>query len=242
MIFRVEHFVGTGEACLLDSSDMSLSYGNNALEHILVHIRVRLMEKSFVSLACGTRLIGVDSRNDKYLVNYLLLHLSQPQYIVDNRVLVICRARSDYKKKSKKTLSEELLDYLKENINYLYNDCLNEIGYKLIIEDDKHVPEDKRKRFAFVGCGCGITWLKYRKSNKRAEKIEIAACKFRENEVLEMLLKKLPKKIYNNLKNIGCPFEAVWYQMQNLQIEYYSLVVQFAETKGIKMRIESHLD
>ena len=42
------------------------------------------------------------------------------------------------------------------------------IEYKSIIEDDEHVPEDKRKRYTFVGCGCGITWLKYRKS-KRAE-------------------------------------------------------------------------
>ena len=57
-----------------------------------------------------------------------------------------------------------------------------------------------------------------------------------------MLVKKLPKKDYNYLKKIGCPFEAVWYQMQNLQIESCSLVVKFAETKGIKMRIESRLD
>lgn len=148
----------------------------------------------------------------------------------------------DYKKKSKKTLSEELLDYLKENIDYIYNACLDEIGYKSIIEDDEHVPEDKRKRFAFVGCGCGITWLKYRKNNKKAEEIADAACKFRENEVLEMLLKKLPKKIYNNLKNIGCPFEAIWSQQKNLQTTYYSFICKFAESKGIKMSYESRLD
>ena len=157
-------------------------------------------------------------------------------------ILIKELGNSDYKKKSKKTLSEELLDYLKENIDYLYNDCLNEIGYKSIIEDDEHVPEDKRKRFAFVGCGCGITWLKYRKNNKKAEEIVEAACKFRENEVLEMLLKKLPKKIYNNLKNIGCSFEAIWSQQKNLQTTYYSFVCKFAESKGIKMSYESRLD
>jgi len=149
----------------------------------------------------------------------------------------------NYKKASKvtKTLSDELLDFMKEHIDELYQECLNEIGYKSIVEDDDHVPENKRKRFAFVGCGCGITWLKYRKS-KRAEEIDEAARKFRGEEVLNMLIKKLPKKDYNYLKSIGCPFEAVWYQMQNLQTKYYSLVIRFAESKGIEMRIESHLD
>ena len=150
----------------------------------------------------------------------------------------------NYKKASKvkKTISDELLDFMKENIDNLYNACLNEIGYKSIVEDDDHVPEDKKKRYAFVGCGCGITWLKYRKNNKKAEEIDEAARKFRGEEVMNMLIKKLPKKDYNSLKKIGCPFEAVWYQMQNLQTKYYSLVVKFAESKGVSMNIESRLD
>lgn len=148
----------------------------------------------------------------------------------------------NYKKKTSKTLSDELLDFMKEHIDELYGACLNEIGYKSIIEDDDHVPEDKKKRYAFVGCGCGITWLTYRKNNKKAEEIDKAARKFRGEEVMKMLIKKLPKKDYNYLKKIGCPFEAVWYQMQNLQTKYYSFVIKFAESKGIEMRIESRLD
>jgi len=149
----------------------------------------------------------------------------------------------NYKKASKaaKTLADELLDFMKEHIDELYQACLGEMNYKSIVEDDTHVHENKRKRFAFVGCGCGITFLKYRKS-KRATEIDEAARKFRGNEVLNMLVKKLPKKDYNYLKSIGCPFEAIWYQMQNLQTKYYSLVIKFAESKGIEMRIESHID
>ncbi len=149
----------------------------------------------------------------------------------------------NYKKASKvnKTLSDELLDYMKDHIDELYQACLGEMNYKSIVEDDIHIPENKRKRFAFVGCGCGITWLKYRKS-KRAEEIDKAARKFRGEEVLNMLIKKLPKKDYNYFKSIGCPFEAIWYQMQNLQTKYYSLVIKFAESKGIEMRIESRID
>ena len=51
----------------------------------------------------------------------------------------------DYKKKSKKTLADELLDFMKENIDTLYDACLNEIGYKSIVKDDTHISEDKRK-------------------------------------------------------------------------------------------------
>ena len=148
----------------------------------------------------------------------------------------------NYKKASKKTLSEELLDYLKNHINELYNACLEEMGYKSIVEDDDHVPADKKKRYAFVGLGCGITYLTYRKNNKRAEEINKSANKFRNEEILKMLIKKLPKKEYKYLEKIGCPFEAIWYQMQNLQCAYYHLVIDFAKTKGIEMSIKTYLD
>ena len=142
----------------------------------------------------------------------------------------------EYKKKSKKSLSDQLLDYLKNHIDELYNKWLNEIGYKSILEDDVNPNPKTKQRWAFVGCGCGMTWLKYRKS-KRAEEIDMAARKFRGNEILNMLIKKLPKKDYNYLKKIGCPFEAIWYQMQNLQCTYYHFVIEFAKEKGINMEI-----
>ena len=148
----------------------------------------------------------------------------------------------NYKKKTSKTLGDELLNYLKEHIDELYSACLNEIGYKSIIEDDDHVPENKKKRYAVVGCGSGFTWLTYHKNNKKAKEIYEAARKFRNEEVLKMLVNKLPKKDYNYLKKIGCPFEAIWYQMQNLQCTYYSFVMKFAESKGVSMHIESRLD
>lgn len=147
----------------------------------------------------------------------------------------------DYQKKSKKSLSEQLLDYLKQHIDELYKACLSEIGYKSVLEDDVNPDPKTKQRWAFVGCGCGMTWLKYRKS-KRAEEIDIAARKFRGNEILNMLIKKLPKKDYNYLKKIGCPFEAIWYQMQNLQCIYFHFVIDFAKQKGIEMEIHSHLD
>jgi len=147
-----------------------------------------------------------------------------------------------YKRKnSKKIIGDELLDYLKEHIDEMYQAFLGETGYKSILEDEIPDVNGKKQRFAFVGMGCGMTWLKYRKS-KRATEIDEAARKYRGNEVLQMIVKKLPKKDYNYFKKIGCPVEAIWYQMQNLQLKYYQIVRDFAKTKGIEMRIESHLD
>ena len=142
----------------------------------------------------------------------------------------------NYKKKdTSKTISEELLDYLKSNIDTLYNACIEEMGYKSIVEVND-------RPFNFVGCGCGITFLSYRKNNKRAEELNNAARKYRNDEILKLLIKKLPKKDYKYLESIGCPFEAIWQQMRNLQTIYYYMVEKFAKSKGIKVIVKSYDD
>jgi hypothetical protein len=137
--------------------------------------------------------------------------------------------------KSKTTIKDELFDFIKDNIETLYNGCLDEIKCKSIVTNNEY------KKFIFVGSGCGITYLKYRKSKKAIE-IDEASHVLHDNEVLKILIDKLPSKDYNYLKSIGCPFEAIWWQMQKLQIIYYALIVKFAETKGITMKIVSHID
>lgn len=149
----------------------------------------------------------------------------------------------NYKKASTKSIDEQLLAYFKEHINEIYDACTAELGIKSIVEDDNHIPEKDRKRYAFIGSGCGITYLKYRKNNKKAEKIDKAANKFHSNEIRQMLIDKLPKKEYKHLESIGCPFEAVWGQSQYLQMTYYRFVKKFAKEKfNIDMEIVSHLD
>ena len=150
----------------------------------------------------------------------------------------------DYKKKKinkelPKTLSEELLDYLKSNINDLYRACIGEIGSKSIIEEEHN---GEKKHYAFVGSCCGITYLSFRKNNKKAEEINKAANKYHREDILNILINKLPKKEYKYLDSIGCPFEAIWVQMQALQIKYYSLVKKFAESKGIQIEVKTFID
>ena len=148
----------------------------------------------------------------------------------------------DYKKKSNKTLSQELLDYLKEHFDEMFAEAVKSLSVKSILEDDDHVPADKKKRYAFIGFGCGITYFKYRKNNKRAEEINKAQSKFRFGEIEKMFLSKFTAKERNYYKNIGCPLEAIWIQDQNMQRSYYYTVSEFAKSKGIEMKVISRLD
>lgn len=148
----------------------------------------------------------------------------------------------DYKKKSNKTLSQELLDYLKEHFDEMFAEAVKSLSVKSILEDDDHVPADKKKRYAFIGFGCGITYFKYRKNNKRAEEINKAQSKFRFDEIEKMFLSKFTAKERNYYKNIGCPLEAIWIQDQNMQLSYFYTVSEFAKSKGIEMKVISRLD
>ena len=148
----------------------------------------------------------------------------------------------DYKKKSNKTLSQELLDYLKEHFDEMFAEAVKSLSVKSILEDDDHVPENKKRRWAMVGVGCGITYFTYRKTNKRAEEINKAQSKFRFGEIEKMFLSKFTAKERNYYKNIGCPLEAIWIQDQNMQLSYFYTVSEFAKSKGIEMKVISRLD
>lgn len=148
----------------------------------------------------------------------------------------------NYKKKTTKSLSVELLDYLKEHFDEMFGKAVESLSLKSIVEDDDHVPEDKKKRYAFVGFGCGITYFTYRKNNKKAEEINKAANQYHYNEIEKMFLKKFTAKEIKYYEKIGCPLGAIWGQDQNMQLAYYHTVRDFAKSKGIEMNIVSRLD
>lgn len=147
----------------------------------------------------------------------------------------------NYKKKSRKSLSEELLDYLKEHFDEIYEEAAKSLKLKSIVTEDKP-KEQNPKSYAFIGFGCAITYFKYRKNNKRAEEINKAQSKFRFGEIEKMFLSKFTAKERNYYKNIGCPLEAIWTQDQNMQLSYYYTVREFAKSKGIEMKVVSRLD
>ena len=145
------------------------------------------------------------------------------------------------KAKAKKTLSEELLDYLKENFDNIFNEAIKSLSYKSIVKSDPMFSNDKRE-YAFIGVGCGITYPVYRKNNKKLQEIDEAAHKYRRGEILDMFMSKFTKKEVKHYENIGCPLQAIWSQDQGMQLSYWEMVQSFAESKGLKMTIKSVLD
>ena len=145
------------------------------------------------------------------------------------------------KAKAKKTLSEELLDYLHENFNKIFSSAVESLTYKSVLQADPKFSNDTRK-FAFIGVGCGITYPVYRKNNKKLQEIDEAAYKYRRGEILDMFMSKFTKKEIKHHENIGCPLQAIWSQDQGMQLSYWEMVQSFAESKGLKMTIKSVLD
>lgn len=87
----------------------------------------------------------------------------------------------------------------------------------------------KNKVYGFVGLGCGITYLKIDKRSKKA--IQLKDCVY-------TIRRKVNDYIYNNwftidqknyFESIGCPIQAVLQQDQQIQIEFYHLIVKYAK-------------
>ena len=147
----------------------------------------------------------------------------------------------NYVGSTKKTLSEELLDYLHENFDEIFNSAIESLNYKSIVQTDPKFSNDTRK-FAFIGVGCGITYPVYRKNNKKLREIDEAAHKYRANEILTVFMSKFTKEEIEYYENIGCPLQVIWSQDQRMQLSYWSMVRSFAESKGLSMRIKSVID
>ena len=147
----------------------------------------------------------------------------------------------NYVGSTKKTLSEELLDYLIENFDEIFNSAIESLNYKSVVQADPKFSNDNRK-FAFIGVGCGITYPVYRKNNKKLREIDEAAHKYRANDILDVFMSKFTREEIKYYENIGCPLQAIWSQDQRMQLSYWSMVQSFAESKGLSMRIKSMLD
>ena len=143
----------------------------------------------------------------------------------------------DYKKtkKASKTLSEELLEYLTENFDKMFDSAIKSLNYRSVATSDK-------RQYIFIGVGCGITYPVYRKNNKKLKEIDEAAYKYHWNEIKEMFMSKFSNKDIEYYENIGSPLEAIWSQDQGMQVSYWEMVKKFAESKGLKMQIRTMLD
>ena len=98
MVLRIEHFVRTGQAGVLNDPHMQISGGNDALEQVRPALRIRLMQQPFVTVSCGPGLIGIDTGNDEDMILYFLLDRGQTVHVIQNAVFVIRGAGADDQK------------------------------------------------------------------------------------------------------------------------------------------------
>lgn len=135
------------------------------------------------------------------------------------------------------SLSDELIQYITDNFDTVFSQAYKSLKYRSSVVDSIN-----NKEYAFVGVGCGITYLEFRKNNKKAQEINETANRFHMDGAMKMFLNKFNKTEYEYFKNIGNPLEALWSQDQGMQQSYYHMVVEFAKSKGVKMVMKSFLD
>ena len=137
------------------------------------------------------------------------------------------------------TVYDELRDYLKEHWDEIMKSAMPSMKKKSVVETEWN---GDVKRYAFIGAGCGITYLTHRKGNKKAEAIKEAANKIHYKEALDWFTDKFTPDEQKYYERVGCPLGAIWTQDQNMQQAYYYAVLDFAKSKGVKMNVNSFLD
>lgn len=142
-------------------------------------------------------------------------------------------------KKAKKSVEEELGDYLFEHWNSIMKSAMPSMGEKSVVEQ---TCGGETNYYVFIGVGCGITYLTCRKGNKKAEAIKAAANKLHSGLAQTWFLNRFTVNEQEHYEKIGCPLGAIWQQDQNMQQAYYYAVLDFAKAKGVKMNVKSFLD
>ena len=95
IIFRIKHFVRKNKTSFFHSTHMHSAAGNNSLKQIRFCFRVRLMKHSFITFSSSSRFVRVNSRNKQNFVCNFFLHRHKTIHIIQNRIFIICRTRSD---------------------------------------------------------------------------------------------------------------------------------------------------
>jgi len=180
------------------------------------------------ALYCITKTDYRDKNISRDEANRLIKELGNPEY------------KKSTKTKTKTTIKDELLNYIKDNFDEIFGEASKSLKLRSTITLEAN---GKSKNYAFVGYGCGFTWLTYDKRSKIGKEIEQAAKEIRNKEVRDLFMKQFTKTERNYYENIGCPLEAIWTQDMNMQCSYYHVVAQFGQSKGVKkMSYDSRLD
>lgn len=145
------------------------------------------------------------------------------------------------KKVVKESMENRLYKYLIDDKN-LFDRCCGSLKLHSVVEDDPMFNKETKK-YHFIGCGCGITYLKYDKRSPKAK--ELDNC---HNRVIQRLIdtyiNKFSKREQKYYESIGCPLSAIFHQDYEIQRKIYSKIVEFANNElGINnITYESYYD
>lgn len=128
----------------------------------------------------------------------------------------------------------KLREYLNNNWGEIMNAAMQSIKHTSVVHDNY-------QQYTFVGNGCGIVVLKYRKGNKKAELVDTAVNELHD-ELYEKFVNSFTEEEQNKYKNCGCPLEAFWTQDLTTQRTFYYKVLEFANKMNINMSIWSNED
>jgi hypothetical protein len=122
---------------------MHLADGDQALIHVGLFFRIRLMEKPFVAFSRSPGFVGIDPGDDDDLVLHLLLDRHQTAHIVQDSMFIVCRTGADNDQKFAAPASQYIPDLL---IPLLFYGC-HPRGKRKLIPDlcrgGQHVHEFK---------------------------------------------------------------------------------------------------
>lgn len=126
---------------------------------------------------------------------------------------------------TKAQLTKDLYNYIINDPEFKEN-VLKQFGIKSTVELGIC---GKVKTYGFIGMGCGITYLVVDRRSPKAIMLK---------DVIYDVLRKVNNYIYKNwftakdrkyFEDYGCPVMAVLSQDQQIQIEFYHLVVKYAK-------------
>ena len=81
-VFRIKHFICGGEIGFLNGMDQHFSHGDQTCKKICSLFRIGLVNDALVTVAGGSRFVGVDPGDQDQLVPYFFIDLGKAGNIV----------------------------------------------------------------------------------------------------------------------------------------------------------------
>lgn len=128
---RVEDLLCAREARLAHDARVHLADCDDAAEHILLALRVRLMQHALVADADRARLARVEARHDEDLVLDLFLHRNKAVHVIEDSLFIIRRARTDDEQEAVVLARDDIRDFLVA----LHLDLLDTVIYRKLLHE-----------------------------------------------------------------------------------------------------------